>query len=160
MSDESNAALTPGQMLASGLAGAATVTLINETARRIFPAAPRLEELGIRGIARALRKTGQDVPPRHWLFWLSLAGDLLSNGLFYSLAGRNRRTVWGRGAALGLLMGVGAATLPEPLGLGRGPTERTPATRLMTVLWYFMGGLATAAVVSGFARPSAKKNDD
>lgn len=140
-----------GQILVCGVAGAATVTLLNETARRLISNAPRLEELGIRGIAKGLRKTGQDLPSRDTLFWLSLAGDLASNSLFYSLAGRgDSKQVWPRGAALGLLAGLGAATLPEPLGLGRGPTERTPTTRVLTVAWYLLGGLAAAGAAAVF----------
>ncbi len=58
----------------------------------------------------------------------------------------SRRCTGGRG--LGLAAGAGALVLPKPLGLGEAPKSRRPATRIMTVAWYLIGGLAAAAVGS------------
>ena len=140
-----------GTSLPAGFAGAAAVTLINEVARRCVSAAPRLDVLGMRGLAKMMRAAKQDPPPPDQLFRLAMAGDLVSNTLYYSLVGRGRGA-WGRGALLGLAAGLGAAFLPAPLGLGRGPTERSPATRLMAVAWYLAGGLAAAAASSQWDR--------
>lgn len=137
----------------AGLAGAATVTLINEVARRLIPHAPRLDELGMRGLAKGLRKADLTPPPRRALFWLTLAGDLAANSTYYSLVGTGQASqVWQRGVLLGLAAGTGAALLPVPLGLGRGPTERSRATQCMAVSWYLVGGLTAAAVAQRFGR--------
>lgn len=128
--------------LASGLAGALAVTLVNEVARRSIPHAPRLDVLGMRGLASLLRGADQPVPEHDTLFNMTLAGDLLSNGLLYSLAGIGRpEGAWLRGGALGLATGIGAALLPPKVGLGHQPGEQTPTTQIMTVAWYTIGGL-------------------
>ena len=56
------------------------------------------------------------------------------------------------GAALGLAAGVGAVALPEPLGLGGGPSARTDETKAMTVAWYLAGGLAAGLAYSLLAK--------
>lgn len=145
------------QALGSGFVGAVAVTAINESARRVIPNAPRLDVLGMRALARGLRDAEIPPPQGEKLRGTALAGDLLSNSLYYSLAaaGGSRRN-WLLGALLGLGAGVGAAVLPPRIGLGRQPGE-TAATRAMTVAWYFAGGLATAAVLTFLDNRSAGK---
>lgn len=144
--------------LGGGVAGAVTVTLINEIARRTIPHAPRLDALGMRALAATLRGAGGAVPDHDTLFYETLAGDLLSNSLYYSLVGfGGARGAWLRGALLGLAAGVGAALLPPKVGLGHQPGERAPDTQLMTVAWYTLGGLAAAAVAGRFAGAEASR---
>ena len=134
------------EALASGAAGAAALTLLHESVRRLIPHAPRMDVIGMRAIARSMRSVDQEPPPRDRLFRAALLGDLVSNALYYSLVGvRGGSRVWLRGALLGLSAGLGAACLPPLLGLGRQPGARFPATQAMTVGWYFAGGLAAAA---------------
>lgn len=132
--------------LGSGLAGAIALTLLHESARRMIPEAPRMDLLGMRAIARTLRAADQEPPPPDQLHPMSLAADLLSNSLYYSLIGAvGGHFVWLWGALLGLLAGIGGVVLPPLLGLGSKPSARTPATALMTVAWYTVGGLIAAA---------------
>ncbi len=131
----------------SGLAGAVTVTLLNEVLRRTVPHAPRLDVLGMRSLAKAARGLGAETPER--LFQPALAGDLAANTAYYSLVstgGRDHALL--AGAILGLVAGIGAVTLPGPMGLGVGPTERTTETALMAAGMYFAGGLVAGAVYS------------
>ena len=139
--------------LESGFAGAAAVTLLNESARRVIPQAPRLDALGMRALARGVRATGQEPPQGERLRGAALAGDLVSNTLYYSLAGAagGGRNTWLLGSLLGLGAGVGAAFLPPRIGLGRQPGE-TSATRAMTVAWYLVGGLVAAGVFAFLER--------
>src|SRR4051812_15813848 len=75
-------------------------------------------------------------PPRRGCHDRALGGDLLANGVYYSLVGAGgSEGALRRGALLGLLAGLGAVALPAPLGLGSEPSKRTPATQLMTVAW-------------------------
>ena len=145
--------------LGSGLVGACTVTLINEMARRSIPHAPRLDVLGMRAIAKVMRMAHRDPPADEPLRGIALAGDIVSNTLYYSLvaAGSSGDTeerddccggVWVRGAVLGAAAGIGAAVLPKPMGLGSQPDERAPATQLMSVAWYLAAGLAAAAAAT------------
>ena len=116
--------------LGSGLAGALALTLVHETARRVRDDAPRMDVLGMRAIAKTLHAADVEQPDVE-LRDLALAGDLAANSLYYSLVGFGKREdAWLCGAAL---------------GLGPQPTERPPATQLMTVTWYLLGGLAAGA---------------
>jgi hypothetical protein len=133
--------------LFSGLAGASTLTTIHQAAQRLLPNAPRMDVLGMRAIARSLRAVDQAPPPGQQLYEVTLVGDLLANSLYYSLVGVGRpQGAPARGAGLGLLAGLGAVALPGPLGLGQAPSNRTPATTVMTIAWYLLGGLAAGLV--------------
>ncbi|HEX8234334.1 MAG TPA: hypothetical protein VF600_00095 [Abditibacteriaceae bacterium] len=131
--------------LLSGAVGACALTLLHEAARRKVPDAPRVHRLGMRAITKVLNFLGKKEPGQDQLFRWALIGDLVSNSLFYSAVGKgDSSTVWQRGAMLGISAGLGTVALPEPLGLGKEPSNRTPATQVMTVLWYLMGGLVAA----------------
>jgi hypothetical protein len=142
--------------LGSGLAGALALTLLHETARRLRPEdAPRMDVLGMRALRKLLGYTDAPQPDADTLFNLTMAGDIVSNGLYYSLVGSGKKA-WRRGAVLGVAAGVGGVVLPGPLGLGEAPSARTPQTKLMTVAWYLVGGLVaagTARVLRAGRRP-------
>ena len=136
--------------LGSGLVGAFTLTLVHETARRFIDDAPRMDVVGMRAIARTMQAAGAEPPvPLHEA---ALVGDILTNSLYYGLVGLGgREGALRNGALLGLAAGLGAVFLPEPLGLGRQPTEDSPQTELMTVAWYLLGGLAAGAAYGALA---------
>ena len=138
---------TMARTVATGIAGASTVTLIHESVRRLRPDAPRMDVLGMRGLGKVMRRVGYRPPRRDHLHTGALLGEIVSNGLYFSLvgAGRSERP-WLRGALLGLAAGVGGVLLPPKMGLGSRPSRRTPQTKAMTVGWYLAGGLAAAAV--------------
>lgn len=132
--------------LTAGLAGAVVLTAVHETVRRLRPAdAPRMDVLGMRGLRKLLHKAEAPQPDDDTLFNITMAGDVFSNGLYYSLVGSGRHALE-RGLLLGLAAGVGGVVLPGPLGLGKAPSARTPQTKLMTVAWYTAGGLVAGAV--------------
>jgi hypothetical protein len=138
--------------LLGGLAGAVTVTLLNEVVRRLLPHAPRMDVIGERALSRTLDAAGAEPPRGDALYRWTMAGDLLSNTLYYALVGVGaRRGGWARGGALGLAAGLGAVYLPEPLGLGRQPGARRPLTPVLTTVWYLAGGLAAAATFRALA---------
>lgn len=139
------------QVLISGAAGASLLTLLHETARQVIPHAPRVDVLGMRAIAMSMRAADQTPPSRDSLYWLTMIGDLVSNSLYYSLVGVGQpRHIWRRGVVLGAAAGLGAAILPQPIGLGRQPSQHTPATQIMTFMWYLVGGFVAAATAHSF----------
>ena len=131
--------------LAAGVAGAAVLTAVHETTRRVAPDAPRMDILGERAITKLMRGAGRTPPRGKKLHRLALGGDMVSNSLYYAMVGSGR-DAWLRGAALGLAAGVGAVLLPPVLGLGRAPRGVTAKTKAMTIGYYLIGGLAAAAV--------------
>ena len=81
------ATMSPDKALLSGLAGAAALTLVHETARHVVPGAPRVQVIGMRALAKPMRKLGYRPPRRDRLYWLSLIGEVVSNSLWYSMVG-------------------------------------------------------------------------
>ncbi len=125
-----------------GFAGAAVLTLIHETVRRVNADAPRMDLLGMEAISKSLKSADVQVPEEDSLFKITMAGDIITNSLYYSLAGiGDEKKVILRGALLGVAAGFGAVYLPKPLGLDEAPANRTTQTKLMTVAWYAAGGL-------------------
>ena len=72
--------------LLSGLAGAAALTVLHETVRRVRSDAPRMDTLGRRAIAKGLEAAGLETPPEDQLQAVALGGDVVANTLYYSLA--------------------------------------------------------------------------
>lgn len=145
------------QVFGSGLAGALALTLLHESARRFIPAAPRMDVVGMRAIAKTMRKADAIPPQGSKLYWLAMAGDIISNASYYSMvASAKPENRWTKGVLLGLGAGLGAVTLPGPLGLGKQPSARTNSTKLMTIAWYLAGGLAAAACFNLFNNKSYK----
>lgn len=136
--------------LVSGLAGAVALTITHETLRRLVPEAPRMDVLGMRAISKIMKKAGAQPPADGELRTWAMVGDVVSNSLYYSLAGTGK-DAWLRGGLLGAGAGAGAVLLPGPMGLGTDPSNRTNSTRAMTVGIYLLGGLVAAAVGSALA---------
>jgi hypothetical protein len=148
-------------VLAGGLAGATAVTLIHESIRQVVPQAPRMDRLGMEAIAKGLRKAGKKVPKEDALFTVAMAGDLVSNAMFYSLAGiGSEENIWKRSALLGLAAGLGAVVLPSPLGLNKRHSNRTLATKVMTVGLYVAGSLVTTAVIKLLNKKKQEKHNE
>ncbi|MFC4425550.1 hypothetical protein [Deinococcus navajonensis] len=130
----------------AGLAGAVTVTVLNEGVRRTLPHAPRMEVIGERALAGTLNAVGIEPPRGEALYGWTMLADLVSNSLYYGLvAVAGPGQAWPVGGALGLAAGLGAVVLPRPLGLGTQPGSRAPRTPMLTAAWYLAGGLAAAA---------------
>ncbi len=135
-----------GRALAGGIAGALVLTGLHETARRLLPHAPRMDVIGERAVSRSMEAVGRTPPTGQRLYRATLAGELLSNALFYSVVGAGSSSrVLRRGLLLGLAAGLGAVLLPPRLGLGYPPAQKAPLTPLLTIAWYTAGGLAAAA---------------
>lgn len=149
---------SPVAALSGGLAGACALTLLHETVRRLHPDAPRMDLLGMQAIAKVMRKAGAEPPAEDKLFGWTMAGDIVSNALYYSIIGAGKNT-WLNGSVLGLAAGIGGVTLPGPLGLDEAPSNRTPQTKAMTVAWYLVGGLVAAAAIQGINKLLQDKNE-
>lgn len=132
-----------------GLAGACTLTLLNESVKKLDKDAPRMDLLGMNAVARLMKGSNILTQTAGKLFPVALAGDLVSNTLYYSMAdtGDRNKTLL-RGALLGLGAGLGAVVLPKTLGLNDDATTRTMKTKVLTVSWYVIGGLAAAAAIN------------
>jgi hypothetical protein len=142
--------------LGGGIAGAVVLTVIHESLRRLNANAPRMDLLGMEAIEKTLDSADLAVPERKNLFKLTMAGDLVSNSLYYSMSGfGNERHSIVRGFLLGLAAGIGAVYLPKRLGLKEEASTRTQETLLLTVALYSVGGLV-AGVTGKYLEQNTK----
>ena len=132
-----------------GLAGACALTLINQLVSKVDKQAPRLDLLGMNAVAKFFKGPKSAPVLVQKLLPMSLAGDLISNTLYYALAsGKTKDQTLLKGLALGLGAGLGAVALPKPLGLDSSTTNLTRKTQAMTIAWYVIGGLVAAAIIN------------
>lgn len=137
--------------LEGGLAGALVLTAVHETVRKIDPQAPRMDLLGMSALQKLLRGMGKTPPEERKLFYYTMAGDVLSNSLYYSLAGMGKKkNAVTRGTLLGLMAGLGAVLLPRKIGLNEAHTNRSLETKVLTVMLYTVGGIVASAVAKMF----------
>jgi hypothetical protein len=133
-----------------GLAGACALTVMNEGAKKLDKDAPRLDLLGMNAVAKIMKGTGLKQLSQGNSMPVALTGDLISNSLYFGMAGtgETKKQTLVRGALLGLGAGLGAVTLAKPLGLNEQTVAATPKTKVLTVAWYVIGGIVAAAVIN------------
>lgn len=140
--------MKPMYALEGGLAGAVALTLVHEVVRRVFPAPPRVDLLGMQAISKGLKAIKAKQPRERKLYIMAMAGDLVSNSLYYSLAGvGGSKGAIAKGAVLGLGAGLGAVLLPSKINLNNEYTNRTIETKLLTIGLYVLGGIVTSLVI-------------
>lgn len=132
-----------------GLAGACALTLLNQSAKKLDKDAPRMDLLGMNAVAKLMKGNDIITQTAGKLFPIALAGDLVTNSLYFGMAdaGDKNKTLI-RGTLLGLGAGIGAITLPKTLGLNDEATTRTLKTKVLTVAWYVIGGVVAAVAIN------------
>ena len=131
-----------------GLAGAAVLNIAHQAIAHFDKDAPRVDIIGEEAVTRAFENADAKPPTGNTLTGLTLAGDLGANTGYYAMiGGANDEDLLLRGAGYGLLAGIGALSLPGPMGLNDEPVTRTTKTKILTVGLYMLGGLATALAI-------------
>lgn len=131
--------------LGPGFAGALSVTLVHEGARRVLTHPPRMDVVGMRTLKKGARWFGLRPSHGRRLYRQALVGDLLANSVYYALVAMGHpRRPYLRAVLLGGLAGLGAVLLPPVLGVSRRPIRPRTSTALLTVAWYLLGGLGAA----------------
>ena len=135
----------------AGLAGAVVLTITHQVLHRIFKDAPRMDLMGEEAVTKIADKTGTDLPKKN-LHNITMAGDIVANTLYYTLAAIGKsKSATVRGGVLGLLAGIGGVVLPKHLRLKNAYSNRTPATRLMTTAIYTLGGFVSGKVLKALS---------
>lgn len=138
-------------VVGAGLAGAVVLTVSHQLLHKIFKDAPRMDLMGEEAVAKVADKTGIDVPGKN-LYNIAMAGDIISNTLYYTLAAIGKsKAATVRGGILGLLAGIGGVALPKHLRLTNAYSDRTLSTRLMTTAIYTLGGLVSGRVLKALS---------
>ena len=104
--------------------------------------------LGEEAVAKTTEALGVEAPSGEALTASTFVADLASNAGYYAMIGKgDNDTILLRGAGYGLMAGLGAIGLAKPLGLNESSVARTDETKLLTVAWYLLGGLAAALAI-------------
>jgi hypothetical protein len=128
------------QALGYGLAGAAAAAIANETARRVNPRPSPLAQLAQLNFLGRRRRF--NYPFRKG----TIAGNLLSNPLFYNLGGeRSVKRNLLRSALLGVGAGLGSLALPRQKRSVWDTRGGRGGSRLKTIGRLIAGGLVAAA---------------
>jgi hypothetical protein len=136
-----------------GLAGAVALNILHETVKRFYHNAPRVDLIGEEGLNKALKTSGAAPLQGNALYAATLASDLVSNGIYYSLIGiGKKRNLIIRGITYGAAAGIGALELIKPMGLSDAPVTRTDQTRILTVGYYIFGGIIAAKVIKSLTK--------
>src|SRR4051812_32068222 len=94
---------TNQQNLIGGFAGALALNVVHETVKRFYPDAPRVDQIGKEALSKLITAAGGSVPDEKTLYASTLGADLVSNAVYFSLAGVGEpKTVISRGLGLGL----------------------------------------------------------
>lgn len=134
--------------IVGGISGAVVLNLVHEAAKRLSHKAPQIDQMGEEALSKTVEAVGLEAPTGKALTVSTLAADLASNAGYYAMIGKgDRDTILLRGAGYGLMAGLGAIGLAKPLGLDERPVTKTDETKLLTVAWYLLGGLAAALVI-------------
>jgi hypothetical protein len=135
--------------LAGGLTGAVALNLIHELYRQVDQDAPKVHLIGEEALVKILKATNLPLPKNEKeLYQWTLAGDIASNAIYYSLIDASKKkNLIRNGLILGFAAGLGAVFMPEKMGLNDAPITRTTETKLLTVLWYTLGGLTAGSVM-------------
>jgi hypothetical protein len=134
--------------LLAGAAGAVALNILHESLKNRSDDMPRIDLLGEEALQKSLQYFGTEITDPDNLYRATLAGDVVSNSIYYSFIGAgSRKNVWPRAIALGIAAGVGAVALPKPLGLDPEPVARNPKVQALTVIYYLAGALITASVL-------------
>ena len=135
--------------LLAGLTGAIALNILHETVRKTSANAPRIDLLGEEALQKTLNHAGMNISDKKDLYEATLTGDILSNAFYFSMigAGKEKSSLLSKAAIAGFTAGIGALTLPKPLGLNPKPVTRNTQVKAMTVGYYVFGAMVTGLVL-------------
>jgi len=125
----------------AGLGGAIALNLLHETIRKNFDNVPQINKVGEEALSKALAKADMKITDQDQLYAATLAGDVISNGLYYATTATTDFNI-----ASGLAAGLGAVMLPQKMGLDDSPVAETSQKKMMTVAYYLFGAVVTKLI--------------
>jgi len=141
------------QNLLAGLAGAVALNVLHESLKKTDDIMPRVDLLGEEALQKLLGYFGTGISNENDLYKATLAGDLVSNAIYYSFIGAGKnKNIMANAVALGLAAGIGAVVLPKPMGLNPKPVTKTTKTKLLTIAYYLTGALVAGAIMKRTSR--------
>jgi hypothetical protein len=125
----------------AGLGGAIALNLLHEIVRNNFDNVPEVNKVGEEALNKALDTVDMKITDHDQLYAATLAGDVISNGIYYATTATS-----GFNIVSGVAAGVGAVMLPKNMGLDDSPVAETTQKKLMTVGYYLFGAVVTKLI--------------
>lgn len=125
----------------AGLGGAIALNLLHEIVRNNFDNVPEVNKVGEEALNKSLETVDMKITDKDQLYAATLAGDIISNGIYYAATATS-----GFNLVSGAAAGVGAVMLPEKMGLDDSPVAGTTQKKLMTVGYYLFGAVVTKLI--------------
>lgn len=145
------------KILESGLTGAATLTLLQETIDHLDPDAPRTHLLHKKGIIRDIKKGIRKKGFGAVKMYVKIAGELLGMAGYMGLAGiGKKKNALLRGGLLGALAGGAAAFMQDPKNEDPANPMAIWRKRAITLALYIIGGLMAGKAVQYFSKKKKK----
>ncbi|WP_367209560.1 hypothetical protein [Sphingobacterium sp. R2] len=136
-----------------GLVGALVLNVVHTAAKRFDSKAPEVDKVGEEAMQKTARFAGFKPPKGNALVAATFGADVASNAMLYTLIGYgSQNNLLLKGALLGTLVGVATLTIPEQAGLNAEPIKKTDRTKLMTVAWYVIGGIAAGLAIKAMGK--------
>lgn len=125
----------------AGLGGAIALNLLHEIVRNNFDNVPEVNKVGEEALNKSLETVDMKITEKDQLYAATLAGDVISNGIYYATTATS-----GFNLVSGVAAGVGAVMLPEKMGLDDSPVAGSTQKKLMTVGYYLFGAVVTKLI--------------
>ncbi|MBO6201388.1 MAG: hypothetical protein J6N74_07195, partial [Chryseobacterium sp.] len=125
----------------AGLGGAIALNLLHEIVRNNFDNVPEVNKVGEEALNKSLETVDMKITDKDQLYAATLAGDVISNGIYYAATATS-----GFNLVSGVAAGVGAVMLPEKMGLDDSPVAGSTQKKLMTVGYYLFGAVVTKLI--------------
>ncbi|KFC18935.1 hypothetical protein [Epilithonimonas lactis] len=125
----------------AGLGGAIALNLLHEIVRHNFDNVPEVNKVGEEALNKSLETVDMKITDKDQLYAATLAGDVISNGIYYAATATSSFNL-----VSGVAAGVGAVLLPEKMGLDDSPVAETTQKKVMTVGYYLFGAVVTKLI--------------
>lgn len=133
--------------LAGGFAGACAMTILHEVVKKIDKDAPHIDLMGMEALSKGVKSVTGHEPDKDNLYGEALAGEIVGNTMYYSLAAIGDEHKDLKGSILGIAGGLGSIYLPGIFGLNKDHSGRTDKTKALTAIYYTVGGLVASQVM-------------
>lgn len=140
--------------LVAGFGGAIALNALHQFVKKNYHGAPLFNEVEQEAVNKSLEKINLQIKDEDKFYNATMAGDVLSNGLFYTLTPFRMSTVFG---ALG---GLGAIVLPKKLGLDNTPIAGTDKKKMITVGYYIFGAMVASGIYKTLTYNERKRKKD
>ena len=136
--------------LEGGLAGAATISLLRDTLKKINGHSSHINLFDGKNLQKRLKKSGSKKPLKAAKKYINLAGDLLGSTAFLGLSSLSKKkNALLRGALLGTAAGIGSVWLREDddTKVGSENEKDNFLTKALEVSLYTIGGMIASKVI-------------